>query len=685
MKKPLNVRLPVLFAVSLSIGIVYSTVLAYFRLNGIFILIPALIVFAACIPVAIVKGGASKPLIAICAILFFLVGAVYMYAEYLSFESTEVLEGVLVKISGRVDEAGVSANGNRFLIISNVTVNGEKINGKIIAYLTENITDDCRRGYTVNFYSQLSKQSFVSFGGISYNATRGIKYMCTVSGLNCSYRFDLFGEINSAFERALYNNLDSETAAVCFAMLTGNTDGISAGTLSSFRNGGIAHVFAVSGLHIGVIYGALTFLFKKLGLNRYVSTAVRIAFIAVYSGVCLFSPSSVRALVMCSASAVAGCFHRKHDSLNALAVAAVILLLINPLYLFGVGFVLSFSAVLGIILLSKNLKRLFGFLPEKCANALSAGLSAQVATVPVQLTSFGYISAAGLILNLLIIPLVSVMYVSLFICTLLSVIMPFSAGVLMHFAAVPIQLVINVVTACGFENAVITGSYSELLYVPFALLFIGLTDKLNLRPLFRTAFVSVFAVVIIYAAVASYPRGASAYVGFNSGYRGGSVTVKTNEGTVLIVTSNFRGTQNTDAHADVLVVLGYDDELAAVTSLGGEYGSICVRGSAFPYPPVGDTPVIRADSFTVCGVDFAFGDNSVTANVYGTEIALVYDDGGSYSAGKSGCTFELYCYGDSGAVLYADGGSYALDYCGEMRFEISVAGYNPLHVIPKEW
>ncbi|MDE6850032.1 MAG: hypothetical protein K2J54_01765, partial [Clostridia bacterium] len=153
----------------------------------------------------------------------------------------------------------------------------------------------------------------------------------------------------------------------------------------------------------------------------------------------------------------------------------------------------------------------------------------------------------------------------------------------------------------------------------------------------------------------------------------------------LIVTSNFRGTQNTDADADVLVVLGYDDELAAVTSLGGEYGSICVRGSAFPYPPVGDTPVIRADSFTVCGVDFVFGDNSVTANVYGTEIALVYDDGGSYSAGASDCTFELYCYGYSGAVLYADGGSYALDYCGEMRFEISVAGYNPLHVIPKEW
>lgn len=684
MRKPLNVRLPVLFAVSLIAGIVYSTVLAYFDLNGIFILIPALIVFAACIPVAIAKRNASKPLIVIFSIAFFLVGSIYFYALYSSFAASEVAEGVLVKLSGRVDETGISANGNRYLIISNVTVNGERINGKIAAYLTENVTADCRRGFVVNFYSQLDKQDFISFGEISYNATRGVKYVCTVSGLNYSYRFALFGEINYALERALFNSLDGETAAVCFAMLTGNTDGISAGTLSAFRNGGIAHVFAVSGLHIGVIYGVLSFAFKKLGVNRYASTAVRIALIALYSGVCLFSSSSVRALVMCSASAIAGCFHRKHDSLNALATAAIILLIINPLYLYGVGFILSFSAVLGIILVSKNLKRLFGFLPKKCAGALSVGLSVQAATVPAQLTSFGYISAAGLVLNLVFIPLVSVLYVLLFICALLSVIMPFSAAALLHFAALPIQLVINLVNVCGFEKAVISGKFSNLIYLPFALLFIGLTDKLNIRPLFRTALVCAFAVAVLFTAAAGANRNGYAKVGFASGYCGGAVSIKTDDGTVLIVTSNFRGTPDTGANADVLVVLGYDDELAAVTSLGGEYGSICVRGSAFPYPPLGGTNVVCADSFTACGIDFAFGDNYVTADIYGTQIAVVYDEGGSYSAGRSGCALEIYCYENNGAILQTDGGDYALNFCGEMKFEISGAGCNALQVVPKE-
>lgn len=685
MRKPFNVRLPVLFAAALCAGIVYSTLLAYFRLNGIYILIPVLVLLAVCFPVAIYKGSASKPLIVVFTALVFLIGAAYMYAEYCSFCNAEVLEGVSVKLTGKVDEVGVSANGNRYLILSGVASDGAKIKGKVVAYLNENSGEYCRRGYLVEFYAELTKQNFIEFGEVSYNACRGVKYVCTVNGgMRAAYRFNLFGEINNAFENALYSNLDKETAAVCFAMLTGNTDGISAGTLSSFRNGGVAHVFAVSGLHIGVIYGALTFIFKKSGVNRFVSTAVRIAFIALYSGVCLFSPSSVRALIMCSVSAVAGCFRRKYDSLNALALAAVILLLINPMYIFGVGFILSFSAVLGIIFLSKNLNRLFGFLPAKISRALSAGWSAQFAVLPAQLVSFGYISAAGLVLNLVFIPLISALYVMLFICATLSVIMPFAANVLLQSSAVPVQFVINVITSCGFENSLVSGNFGRLVYLPFTLLILGLTDKVNLGCLPRTALVCACLLSLLFMTAASVRNDRYTAVEFASGYSGGAVTLDTAEGTVLVVTSNFRGGNGFDAQADVLVVLGYDDEFSEITSLGADYGEIYVRGSAFPVPSLGDTPVNCSDSFTVFGIDFAFGANMLTAEVCGTQIALVYDRGGNYSAGSSGCPFEIYCYGNDGALLKADGGGYALDFCGAMKFEIAAAGFEPSHLIPQE-
>lgn len=682
MKKPFNMRLPVLFAASLCAGILYSTVLAYFRLRGIFILIPSFIAFAACVPVAIIKGGVSKPLIIIAATVFFLVGAVYLFAKYTAFESPDVMQGVAVRISGKVSDTGVSSGGRQYVILSRVSVNGEKIDGKIAAYLVENT--EARRGYTVDFYARLEKQNFIEFGAVGYNACRGVKYICTVSGgVNPTYRFDLFGEINYAFERALFDNLDGETAAVCFAMLTGNTGAISEGTLTSFRNGGIAHVFAVSGLHIGVIFGALTFIFRKAGVNRFVSAAARIILIFLYSGVCLFSPSSVRALVMCSAAAVAGCFYRKHDSLNALAVAAVILLLVNPLYLYGAGFALSFAAMLGILLLSKNFSRLFGFLPKKLNSALSAGISAQIATVPVQLTSFGYISAAGLALNFIFIPLVSVLYVLLFICACISAVIPASAGALMPFAATPVRLIINIVNACGFENSLISGRFSNALYLPFALLFAGFTDKLNLRPLARAVFLCAFALTPISASVKATASDTFAIVEFDTGYSGGAVTIKTEEGTVLVVTENFRKRSDFSEAADILVVLGGYDSLSVVTLLGADYDEIYMRGSAFPLPELGATPIKYTDSFTVFDIDFRYDGDLLTADVYDTEIALASVEG-AYGGGNSGSALELYCHNGDGAVLYAEGGSYALDTCGAMRFEISERDYNRLNVIPKE-
>ena len=681
MNKPFNMRLPVLFAASLCAGILYSTVLAYFRLSGIFILIPAVIAFAACVPVAIIKGGVSKPLIIIASAAFFLAGAVYLYAQYAAFDSGEVLNGITVHVSGKVVDAGVTSGGKSYVILSEVTVNGERISGKVAAYLSEAAGGYCRRGYTVDFYTQLEKQNFIEFGSVGYNACRGVKYICTVGGgMKSTWHFDLFGEINYALERALFDNLDGETAAVCFAMLTGNTDAISEGTLSSFRNGGIAHVFAVSGLHIGVIYGALTIIFKKSGVNRYVSTAVRIAVIFAYCGVCLFSASSVRALVMCSSPAVAGCLHRKRDSLNSLSLAAVILLLINPLYLYGAGFTLSFAAVLGIILLSKNLGRLFVFLPKKIARVLSAGFSAQIATLPVQLNSFGYISAAGLVLNLIFIPLISVLYVLLFICACVSAVIPATAGTLLPFATAPIKLVINIVTECGFEKALISGDFGYFLYVPFALLFIGFTDKLNVRPYLRTATLSACALLILVSALPTAANDRVATVEFNSGYSGGAVTITTEMGTVFVVTDNFEKRSNLSVNADVLVVLGGYDSLSVVTALGDTYESVYMRGDAFPLPYLGGTSITYTDSFTACGIDFSYYGDTLTADVYGTKISIVKSSG-MYDEGSSGADFELYCYRNDGAVLVTQSGGYALNICGTMSYEISGMGYNPCNTI----
>lgn len=687
MKKPFNLRVTTLFAAALALGIVFSAILSYFGLSGIYIFIPVAVMFAACVPVAIVKRGASKPLIFIFATVFFLTGALYMYAKYVSFCQTDAPVGELVELSGRVVETGFTESGRRFLVLKDVTAYDTPISGKVVAYLSETAGDYCRRGYTVTFSAALEKQSYISFGEISYRATQNVKYCCNVAGgMQSKYHFSPFGAINFAIESALFNNLDKETAAVCFAMLTGNTDAVSSGTLQSFRNGGVAHVFAVSGLHIGVLFGGLTFICKKTCVNKYLSTAFRIVLIVLYAGVCNFSPSSVRAVVMCSVAALSSCFDCKYDGLNALSLAAVLLLLINPLYLFEAGFVLSFSAMLGIIFISPNLKRLFAFLPKKINRALSVSLSAQFATIPSMLTVFGNISAAGILLNIIFVPLISVLYVILFISVIIGAVIPAFAQTVLPLACVPLQSVINFIVTCGFEKAIISGDFSNWIFVPFIATGLALSDKINYNRKLLTRGASVCASALIILSSTINPSYAAVTVTFNSGYSGGSVLINTVSGKVLIVTENY-GERNDYSASDInsLVVLGGEDNLSVMLSMGGGFEQVYVRGSAIQIPEVGPTHVTYADSFTTCGVKFQFEGSVLFAETCGAKIAVIREDGGEIYGGLLQNTdANLYCYGNGSAILFTDNESYGLSACGEISYRISYGHFYLSDIIPKE-
>ncbi len=500
--KPFNFRLPVAMALSLAAGIVYATMLTYFAVDGVYILIPAVIAAAAFLICTAVYKRVSLSVNIAFITVFFLIGALCVYFIYCAYGVSEVPLNQTCLIEGKVSEVGLTSYDRNYIVISDASAGGIKLDGKIIAYLGDNAGDYCERGYTVTFSSSLAMQSFFYEGEVSYRAINGIKYFCTVNeGLSAKWGFSPFGAVNSAVRDALFDNLDAETASVCFAMLTGDSSLVSEGTLISFRNGGIAHIFAVSGLHIGVIYGAITFVFKKLPVNRYVSAVVRLGIVFFYVGVCGFTPSSVRAAVACTVAVAASLAYKKYDALNSLSVAAIILLLINPLYLFGVGFLLSFGAALGIIVLRRDVSSLLRFMPEKPGNVLAAGLSANVLTIPTQFKYFGYVSWAGLFLNLILLPIVSVFYLLLFVCVMLSAALPFLSSALVPFAAAPIQLLINLIVECGFENAVISKTFGAWIYIPFLLLLVGVSDKFKIKLSRRGALCSLASVGLLFLLV----------------------------------------------------------------------------------------------------------------------------------------------------------------------------------------
>ncbi len=684
MKKLFNLRFPVLYAALTASGILFSAALAFTGLDGIYILIPSIIIFSCCAIYGIFTKEPATAVKFVIAGVFFVVGALYAYLRYQAFVSDEALCGELVKVSGTVDESGKTSSGGVYIVLNGVSVNGKSISGRVIAYLSETAGDYCRKGYTAEFYSELSKESFISYGGIGYRAVDNIKYSCTVYGsLKAEYRFSLFGEMNNAVQTTLFDNLDRETAAVIYAMLTGDTGEISGGTLKAFRYGGIAHIFAVSGLHIGVIFGSLTAVFKKIGLNRFVSAVIRIVFIVLYAGMCNFSPSSVRAVTMCSVSAAASCLYRKYDMWNSLSLAAIILFMINPFYLFDAGFVLSFSAMLGITLISHSFKKALRFLPRKIKESLSVGFSAQIGTMPAMLVTFGYISAAGLILNLVFIPVISAVYVLLFVSTAVCAVIPALGGAVMPVVSAPLEFIINLVVSCGFEKSLISADVGVWFYIPCVFVIAAISDKCNLRMRYR-CFVLFLTLVSVMITAASRVQAAPT-VSFGSGYDGGYMRIKTDAGTVLVITDNYRGLSGATGEADSLVVLG-DDGLSAVFNSEEVFSDAYMCGSGFPIPQVGPTTIHYADEFELYGISFRYEEDSLIVGMEGLSLSLVLKDAGDeYGDLNKDCAFELYCYEGERTVLFeGEKKSYAPDICGELEYTVKEGSYALCTAVPKE-
>ncbi len=613
-----NVRPPVIFALSMCAGIAAGAIMRFFGISGLWLILaaaPAAVVCAA----SIFKRRINKAaVIFLAAILAFTIGAIDCFSVIKSFASSEITPGETYELSGKVIEKGITNRGE-YAIVDNLTADGKKISGRLYVYLSDGYGEIFEVGYTVKIYGEPQISEPFEYGKISYRALEGVKYGVSVNGgLQSTYGFSLLGSVRGAIQRTLFNNLSEETAAVTFAMLTGNTEYFEEQSLESFRYGGIAHIFAVSGLHIGILFGIASFLCKKLRLNKYVSAVICLGTVFFYSAVCGFTLSSVRAAVMCAASVLSKILMQKYDGLNSLSFAVVAILLFKPLSLFSVGFQLSVCATAGIFIFSRIISKKLSKIkiPKKISEAAGISFGAQITTSPVMLASFGYLSGAGILLNIVVVPLLSVIYVVLFVSTLVCAAAPPLAPFLMPYAALPLEFFMSVFLGAGFEKALISG-FGAGLFVPIYFLgALALGDKLNLKLLARiiaavgTAVILTGYVLIMY----SYP-----FAGFAvtvSSYRvGGEILLKSSAGTVLIVTDNANVSRldgmlnrNYCNGIDALVLVG-DNAAYAYGKLEIECGEIYLNDRETDIQPY-ETPLKYESRFTVCGVNFRFFDDS---------------------------------------------------------------------------
>lgn len=205
-------------------------------------------------------------------------------------------------------------------------------------------------------------------------------------------------------------------------MLLGDEGDVEAETLSDFRDAGIAHLLAVSGLHVGILTAAFLWLMK--GQNAGLRLSVTAAFLLAYCALTAFSASTLRAGVMALCLLSAEALGRRNDSISALSFAAILILLFHPYQLFSAGFLLSFTAVYGILTLQKPIRaRLFRGWGET-GSALSVSLSAQLGALGPTAALFGRITPFALLANLLVVPLAALALIPALLTPFLHLLLP---------------------------------------------------------------------------------------------------------------------------------------------------------------------------------------------------------------------------------------------------------------------
>lgn len=209
------------------------------------------------------------------------------------------------------------------------------------------------------------------------------------------------------------SRLSPSAAHFVTALLLGDSHSIDKATRQEFSAAGVAHVLALSGLHVGLISLIIWWLLFpldhiRLRKLRLVITLAAIAMFAVFTGL---SPSVIRATVMIGVAFASLIFHRRSISLNALALAALAILVFSPSSIYSVGFQLSFITVGAILLLGWRPSALDNKLFNGVVSIVLTSLVAMLATVALTAHYFHTISLMSVLANLLILPVLPVFMV----------------------------------------------------------------------------------------------------------------------------------------------------------------------------------------------------------------------------------------------------------------------------------
>lgn len=382
------------------------------------------------------------------------------------------------EIEGRITDASYSngygvlavKEGVYSLELDSLIVNGEELRGKASLTLPFYVRGDMSIGDYIRFNGNLQGAQFDAAEydslmsakyGVYYTAQAESDTLVLISG-----ELTVAEQVRFAVRSALLDNCNTVTANFLYAMIFGDVSYLEYSLAQPFRDTGTAHLFAVSGLHVALLFYACSAILSKIRMPKMLSFGIDCFILMGYSALCSFSPSVVRSAIMIIITIVCKYSYEKYDALSACGISASILLLCAPYFLLDAGFLMSYGAVFGIIGTMKPVARtLRKVIWRPIADAISVTICSNLGLLPLMFLYFGTVPLATIPVNLVVCPLTSLFYPFLLAATVLTVIIP-QLGTLLTAFAVPTYYAIRFVQAAAqIPSASINATFSPLLCV----------------------------------------------------------------------------------------------------------------------------------------------------------------------------------------------------------------------------
>lgn len=372
--------------------------------------------------------------------------------EQVALTQYKAFYGKVVTVQGIVsDDAAYGPSGDQRLMIKDVSIDGETLNGQI--WTSNNNGVALQRGDYAGLRGKLDP---------GFGSTAASMFHASVTSVMHPQPGDVGVHIRDWFAGGIRMAIPEPEASLASGFLVGQRSTLPTDLDSQLKVDGLTHVVVASGYNLTILVSLARQIF--LGLSKYLATISALGMIFGFTLLSGLSPSMARAGLVTSLGMAAWYYGRKVHPFVLLSLTAAVTALANPFYVWGdIGWYLSFASFAGVIILAPLVQHTLWRgreQPGLVARIVLDTMSAQIATLPIMVLAFGHYSPYALLANLLVLPLIPLVMLLTFIAGISGLLLPGLA----HIVGLPATAILRYMTTVVAHISDWPGAYGEVTF-----------------------------------------------------------------------------------------------------------------------------------------------------------------------------------------------------------------------------